>query len=177
MLRRTAAPITLFGSAMNPALSRYDFDDYALLLGRIGIACLFLPSGLSKLVHFTAFAHSLAAKTLPFGVPLPLPILLAIVAVTIAVVGPLLILLGTQTRWVSLVMIAFVVMASLTTHRYWEMQGAMRQANQVNFYKNLGLMGGFLFLYVSGPGALSWDAVRQRLLRGVEFGRGAAIRR
>lgn len=162
---------------MNSALSRYDSDDYVLLLGRIGIACLFLPSGLSKLVHFTAFAHSLAAKTLPFGVPLPLPFLLAAVAVTIEVVGPLLILLGTQTRWVSIAMIAFVAMASLTTHRYWEMQGAMRQANQVNFYKNIALIGGFLFLYVSGPGALSWDAARQRILRGVDWGRGAAARR
>ncbi len=142
--------------------TRYDFDDYVLLIGRVGIACLFLPSGLSKLVHFTAFAHSLAAKTLPLGVPLPLPLALAILAVIVEVVGPLLILLGTQTRWMSLLMAAFVVMASLTTHRYWEMQGALRQANQVNFYKNVALIGGFLFLYVRGPGALSWDALRDR---------------
>ncbi len=122
----------------------------------------FFPSGISKLVNFDHFAASLAAKCFPFGIPLPFPYALAVAAVAIEVIGPLLILLGLETRWAALLMVAFVVMASLTTHRYWEMEGQLRQFNQASFYKNIGVIAGFLFLYTSGAGVISWDALRRR---------------
>ncbi len=136
-------------------------DDIALLLGRVAMVVFFLPSGLAKLFHVSRFAASLAAKTLPFGISLPFPESLAVAAVTIEVVGPILLLLGLETRAVALWMVAFVIMASLTSHRYWEMEGQLRQFNQSGFYKNVGVMAGFLFLYVSGAGMLSLDAWRQ----------------
>jgi uncharacterized membrane protein YphA (DoxX/SURF4 family) len=37
------------------------------------------------------------------------------------------------------------------------MEGAARAANQGNFYKNLGLIGGLLFLIALGPGRCSLD--------------------
>ena len=40
-------------------------EDAALLFGRLLIAALFLPSGFNKLMTFSAFAASLAAKGLP----------------------------------------------------------------------------------------------------------------
>ena len=137
-------------------------ENAALLLGRICIAVLFLPGGISKLFAFTRFATSLAAKTLPFGIPLPFPEMMAVVAVAIEVLGPLFILFGFQTRWVALAMIAFTVMATLTSHKYWEIEGQLRSTNASGFYKNIGVMAGFLFLYASGPGMWSWDRWKRK---------------
>ncbi|HYZ34105.1 MAG TPA: hypothetical protein VE684_17675 [Crenalkalicoccus sp.] len=38
------------------------------------------------------------------------------------------------------------------------MEGAARYGNAINFYKNLSIIGGFLLLYVTGPGRYSVDA-------------------
>ena len=38
------------------------------------------------------------------------------------------------------------------------MEGAARYANAINFYKNVGIIGGFLLLYVTGAGRYSLDA-------------------
>ncbi len=135
-------------------------DDYALLIGRLALALLFLPSGLQKLVHFQHFSSSLASKTLLFGMHFPSPELWAVIGVAIEVLAPLLLLLGVGARWNSLALVAFVIVATLSSHRYWEFEGAMRQAQAVNFYKNLGIIGGLLFLNVSGTGAISWNGVR-----------------
>jgi putative oxidoreductase len=130
--------------------------DAALLLGRAAMAALFLPSGTAKLLSYRAFEASLAAKGLP------LPELWAPLAVAAEAGGGLLLLLGAEVRLIALLMIAFVVMATATTHRYWEFADAARRAQEVNFYKNVGIIGGLLALYVSGPGALSWDGWRRR---------------
>ena len=48
-------------------------------------------------------------------------------------------------------------MATGTTHRYWEFaEAAARRAQEVNFYKNVGIIAGLLFYFVSGPGAWSF---------------------
>jgi putative oxidoreductase len=58
-------------------------------------------------------------------------------------------------------LIAFVVMASGTTHRYWEFtEAVVRRAQEINFYKNVGIIAGVLFYFVSGPGA--WSFARWR---------------
>jgi putative oxidoreductase len=137
-------------------------DDVALLLGRICLIALFLPSGITKLLNYGRFASSLAARTLPFGIHLPFPELFAVLAVAIEVGGPLLLLFGIQTRWVALTMIAFVIMATLISHRYWEMEEQLRRVNSSSFYKNIGVVGGLLCLYVSGAGQLSWEGWRRR---------------
>ena len=40
------------------------------------------------------------------------------------------------------------------------MEGAARSANAINFYKNISIIGGFLLLYVTGPGRYSVDTRR-----------------
>lgn len=146
----------------NAGFGNIKSEDVALVLGRIAIVVFFLPSGISKVFNFQHFAAGLAAKGLPFGIALPFPDIFAVAAVAIEVAGPLLILFGLQTRWVALLMVAFVVMASLTSHRYWELEGQLRQINSSNFYKNLAIIGGLLFLYASGAGAISRDAFTKR---------------
>jgi putative oxidoreductase len=136
-------------------------NDLILLVGRCAMAALFLPGGIQKLMNYSAFAAQIGGRGLPFGGALPYPEIFAMLAVAIEVIGPLLILFGVQTRGAALLMVAFVFMATITSHRYWEFaDAAARRAQSSNFYKNIGLMGGLLFLYVSGPGAFSWDRRR-----------------
>ena len=124
-----------------------------LLVGRLLMASLFLPSGISKLMGFSAFAASLGPKGLPF------PEAWAAAAVAIEVLGPVALILGIFPHWTALLLIAFVVMASGTSHRYWEFtEAAVRRAQEINFYKNISIIGGFLLLYVTGAGRYSVDA-------------------
>src|SRR5439155_10812960 len=119
-------------------------NDLVLLVGRLLMVALFLPSGIGKLFGFSGFAASLAAKGLPY------PEAWAAAAVAIEVLGPIALILGFFPRWTAAILIAFVVMASATTHRYWEFSdAAARRAQEVNFFKNVGIIAGLLFYFVS----------------------------
>src|SRR5712692_4394140 len=48
----------------------------------------------------------------------------------------------------ALLMIAFVIVATLISHRFWVLQAAERRTQSVHFAKNVAIIGGFLFLFV-----------------------------
>jgi putative oxidoreductase len=132
-------------------------DDLALLIGRCTIGILFIPDGLDKLMYFGRFAESLARRGLPF------PDAWAVAGVAADLGGSIAVLIGFEVRWAALAMIAFVAMASALSHRYWQIADpAQHRAQEAQFYKNLALIGGFLFLRVAGAGAYSVDAWRRR---------------
>jgi len=136
-------------------------NDAALLVGRLLLAALFLPSGISKAMGFTAFSASLAAKGLPYADAW------AVAAIAIEVLGPVALILGEAPRWTALALIAFVIMATGTTHRYWEFaDAAARRAQEINFYKNAGILAGLLFYFVSGAG--TWSVAGWRLARSAQ---------
>jgi len=68
----------------------------ALLMGRVFVAALFLPSGFHKLMTFSAYAASLKAKGLPFAV------LWAVVLVAAELLGPVALIIGAWPRWTAL---------------------------------------------------------------------------
>jgi putative oxidoreductase len=83
------------------------------------------------------------------------------------VFGPIALIAGVAPRWTSLALIAFVIMATATTHRYWEFaDAAARRAQEINFYKNAGVLAGLLFYFVSGAGA--WSVSGWRLGHAVQ---------
>jgi putative oxidoreductase len=47
-------------------------------------------------------------------------------------------------------------------HAFWASSGNSAAMNQVQFFKNLGMMGGLLMIAVYGAGAWSIDAREQR---------------
>ena len=47
---------------------------------------------------------------------------------------------------------------SVRLHAFWSYTGMAAGANQTEFFKNLGMMGGFLMIVVYGTGAWSIDA-------------------
>ncbi len=126
-------------------------QNFTLLLGRLAMAALFVPSGFNKIFRLADFAQSLSAK----GVPLAM--VAASAAVAVEFLGGLAIALGFKTRCAALLMIVFTTVATMVSHRFWEFQDAARQLQYVNFMKNLAIIGGFLVLYARGAGRLSLD--------------------
>ena len=126
-------------------------NDTALLLGRLLMASLFLIAGIPKALqgYGGGFAQYLGSQGVPY------PEIVGAIAVAIEVLVPVALVLGLWPRISALLLIAFVVVATALAHRFWEFPEAQQQAQMNNFLKNIALIGGLLFYYVSGPGAWS----------------------
>ncbi|HET9248086.1 MAG TPA: DoxX family protein, partial [Xanthobacteraceae bacterium] len=91
------------------------WGDVILLLGRILIGGIFVQSGFDKLMGLDAFAAGLAAR----GLPAALVPVLAPIGASVEFFGGLAIVFGLMTRHAALLMIAFVIVATLISHRFW----------------------------------------------------------
>lgn len=127
------------------------------LMGRILISAIFLFSGIAKVTNFSGMVAFMASK----GMPMPNVMIAG--ALIIEILGALCLIAGFQTRIASLVMFLYLIPATLMFHNFWAMQGAMRGENQINFLKNLAIMGGLLMVASYGPGRLSVDASRTKV--------------
>ena len=123
-------------------------EPYAGLIGRVLIAVLFVLSGWSKIGGYAGTQGYMQSAGVPGGL-LPLVIL-------VELGGGLAIIAGFYTRVVALLLAGFTVLAALLFHT-----GA-DQIQQIMFMKNLGLAGGFLFLFANGAGRLSVDHLLKR---------------
>ena len=133
---------------------RSEWGDAALLVGRACLAAIFLWSGVGKIGGFGGFAGNLA------GQGLPLPMLAALVGIVLEAGGAALVMLGLLTRPAAAGLILFTIAATLIAHDFWALEGPERSMQQIQFMKNLGLIGGFLLLIGSGPGRVFVDGKR-----------------
>lgn len=133
-------------SASNPG------SNIAPLLGRILIAIFFIPSGIAKI---TGFSGTVAYIT---SVGLPLPELGAAGAIVVEVLLAAALLIGWKARWAALIIALFTLAAAFFFHNYWAAPPEMQMMQNINFFKNLAIAGGLLFIYAFGPGAYSLDA-------------------
>ena len=131
-------------------------EDVILLLGRLALGAIFVKSGLQKLMALSAFAASLASRGVPQSSTW------AVIGATVEVVGGVLIVTGFKTRYASLLMILFVIVATGISHRFWEFADAARRLQESQFFKNLSIIGGFLLLFVTGSGRFGLDALLRR---------------
>ena len=126
----------------------------ASLLGRALIALLFIPAGFAKIGGFAGLTGYIASK----GVPLPQ--VAAAIAIFVDMVLGLALLFGWKARWAALGMAIFVAVITPIFHNYWASPPAQLTAQQLNFYKNLAVVGGLLVVFAFGPGGWSIDARR-----------------
>jgi len=126
-----------------------------MLLGRWALAAIFVPDGFSNLTHIDRFAHSLAARAVPF------PGLMAVIAACAEFFGSVAIVLGFKTRPAALLMALFTACAALIEHRFWQIEGAAHQDQYYHFMKNIAIIGGYLCLFAAGPGAIAIDRRRR----------------
>ncbi len=126
------------------------------LVGRLLLALLFLPAGISKIGGFAGTAGYIASKGLP------LPELGAVIAIVVEIVGALALIAGFGTRLAALVLAVFTLVATFIFHNYWGVPADQAFVQQLMFYKNIAVVGGLLVLAAHGAGAWSVDAKRQR---------------
>lgn len=130
--------------------------DFTLLLARCLLALLFVLYGWQKLNGFSGTVSYMAQ------LGLPLPTLAAIIAVVAEFIVGLAIATGLFTRPLALVLAAYTLATALIGHHYWTLDGAARHAAEINFYKNISIIGGLLALHASGPGRLALDRLLGR---------------
>jgi uncharacterized membrane protein YphA (DoxX/SURF4 family) len=116
------------------------------------MAASFLPAGIAHLSNISGFAVSLAAKGLPYSNVLSAAIVLA------ELFGPVALLLGVAPRVAAALLAAATIITTGALHRFWDVTGAARLAQETVFLTQLGIVAGLLFFFVSGPGAYSWQA-------------------
>ena len=147
---------TSIQNSSHPTLSGADglatsMSDIVLLIGRIFIGWIFVRSGYGKLFDIPAYAATFPARGLPT--------FLAYIAVPSEFLGGLALMFGLATRYAALVMTVFTLVATFSSHRYWDFtDAAARRAQDSNFYKNMAILGGIFFLFVCGAGRFSLDA-------------------
>ncbi len=126
-------------------------QDVILLLGRLALAAIFVYGSFNKLTHMDAFTASLA------GQGVPMPEVLAVAGVAVEGVGAIGVVFGFKTQYAAFLLAAFTVAATLIAHHFWTLEDAARAMQTVHFMKNVAIVGGFLLLFVTGPGSYSID--------------------
>lgn len=117
--------------------------DILLLIGRVLFSLIFLASAMGHFKNAESMAGYAASKGVKNAKPL--------VQLTglMLLVGALSVLLGIYAQYGVLLLIAFLIPTSFIMHAFWKESDPMAKMNeQVAFFKNLGLIGGALFLYV-----------------------------
>ena len=130
------------------------FRDEIILVARILLVVLFIVSGWGKLTNYAGTVGSMA------HIGAPVPSVAALVAIVVEVFVGLAVACGVWTRPLALLLALYTLGTALIGHHFWTMDGANRASNEINFYKNISIIGGFLLLYVTGAGKYSLDARR-----------------
>ncbi len=120
---------------------------YLAPLGRLLMSSLFLWAGINKLRNPGGTAQAFAEYY-----HVPLPDVATWIAIIVEVLGGLAILVGFQARWVALVLALWCLITGFAFHL-----PAGDLPNMINFYKNLVMAGGLLYVMAYGAGGLSVD--------------------
>ena len=127
------------------------------ILGRILLAAIFVVSPIVNLVpNFSTTVDAMRKA----GVPIP-TIALAI-AILFLSLGSLSLISGYKGRWGALLLLLFLVPATLYFHAPWAAPDAAAAGQQaIHFLKNIGLMGAMILIIILGTGPGSIDGANQ----------------
>ena len=114
------------------------------LIGRILISALFLLNGIFKISNYDGTIGWMES----FG----MPGILLIPAIILEIAGPVLIVVGYQTRIAAELLSIFCLETAFIFHNDFA-----NQMQLTSFLKNIALAGGFLILFVNGAKGFSLD--------------------
>ena len=114
------------------------------LFARILISTLFLINGFSKITNYDGTMGWMEG----YGVPG----ILIIPAIIIEILGPILIIVGYQTKITAAFLSLFCLATAVIFHNDFS-----NQMQLTSFLKNIALAGGFLFLVINGSKKFSLD--------------------
>ena len=118
------------------------------LFARILISTLFLINGIFKITNYDGTVGWMEG----YGVPG----ILLIPAIIIEILGPILIIVGYQTKITAAFLSLFCLATAIIFHNDFS-----NQMQLTSFLKNIALAGGFLFLVINGSKKFSLDDKRQ----------------
>ena len=121
------------------------YFDWADVLGRIGLALLFLWSGYSKFAYMAANVAYMKAYGMPAAELLIWP------AALFELTAGAMLALGWKARWAALALAVYTAIAALIFHRYWSVPADQVLDQQIHFMKNVAIVGGLLFVFARGP--------------------------
>jgi len=142
MANRSSHPLLSCADGVATGMS-----DGLLLIGRVLLAAVFL------MTVWTGGPSTDYLKSLNYIVPDYMSMLAHVVEWIIVVS----LILGIGTRYGALLALAFVVIAFLTAHLYWEFPQAAQTLQYVFLSKDLAIAGGAILLFVTGGGLFSVD--------------------
>jgi len=115
--------------------------EYLFVLGRILLGGYFVMSGFNHFKNLDMLAGYAQSK----GVPMHKASVL--LTGLMMLLGGLGILLGVYIQLSIILLAVFLVVTTFKMHQYWKVSDPMyKMGEQVNFYKNLGLLGAVLML-------------------------------
>ena len=114
------------------------------LLARILISTLFFTNGIFKIMNYDGTVSWMEAYAIP-GI-------LIIPAIILEILGPILIILGYQTKITAAFLSLFCLITAIIFHNEFS-----NQMQLTSFLKNIALAGGFLFLVINGSKKFSLD--------------------
>lgn len=130
--------------------------DGILLAARVLIALLFLIFGWQKLLDYSGTVQIMT------HIGAPLPALATVIAIIMEFFVSIAIILGVAIRPFALLLALYTLGAAFIGHHYWTMTGMARFESEINFYKNVSIVGGLLVLYVAGAGCYASDSLWHR---------------
>ena len=114
------------------------------VLGRIFLSTIFLIEGMNKIFNYES--------TIEYMENFNVPEYLAIPAIIVEILFPLLLIVGYQTKISALVLAIFTLATALIFHTDFT-----NQMQLTSFLKNIAIVGGFLIIFVNGAGKYSID--------------------
>ena len=114
------------------------------LLARILISIIFLLSGVNKIGNYEG--------TVAWMESMGMPGIFLIPSIILEIVGPILIIIGYKVKISAALLSMFCVATAVIFHN-----NLSDQMQFISFMKNIGLAGGFLFLFVNGAKNFSLD--------------------
>ncbi len=114
------------------------------VLGRIFLSTIFLVEGTNKIFNYES--------TIEYMENFNVPEYLAIPAIIVEILFPLLLIVGYQTKISALALAIFTLTTALIFHTDFT-----NQMQLISFLKNFAIAGGFLIIFVNGAGKYSID--------------------
>ncbi|HJX18144.1 MAG TPA: DoxX family protein [Acidiferrobacterales bacterium] len=126
-------------------------NKFGPLAGRILLSLIFLLSGINKIGGFAGTAGWMTSKGMPMA-----EVLLAI-TIVIEIGASLMIIGGYKARLGAAALFLWMIPVTFAFHNFWAAADAAKQIEMIMFMKNLGLMGGMLYIMAFGSGPMSID--------------------
>ena len=114
------------------------------VLGRIFLSTIFLIEGMNKIFNYEG--------TIAYMENFNVPEYLAIPAIIVEILFPLLLIVGYQTKISALALAIFALTTALIFHADFT-----NQMQLISFLKNFAIAGGFLIIFVNDSGKYSID--------------------